>query len=96
MVISCPDTGSAVAVRVTAVVAPSVMVAAEKAKVTAAASSLSVNVMVTAELSESEPLVAVPGAIVIVSSASSELSSTPVKVTVPVVAPAGIFNCGWS
>ena len=94
IVMSTPETGSAVAVNVTVDDEFSSIESEDNAKVTAAASSLSVMVTVSAELSVKVPLVGVPGVIIIVSSASSLLSSTEVKVTVPVVDPEGILIWG--
>ena len=95
IVISCPEIGVAVAVSVTPVVSlVSTSVAADKAKVTTAASSLSSIFKVIALSSVRVAFVEAPGVTIIVSVASSELSSTAVKVIVPSVSPAKTFNCG--
>ena len=95
IVISCAEIGVAVAVSVTPVVSlVSTSVAAEKAKVTTAASSLSSIFKVIALSSLRVAFVGVPGVTIIVSSISSVTSSTVVKVIVPDVSPAKTFNCG--
>ena len=95
IVISCPETGVAVAVRVMVVLDPSTIVDEDKAIVTTAGSSLSVMVSVTAVASDKVALAAVPGVTIIVSLASSVVSFNDAKVTVAVVAPAAILNSGF-
>ena len=94
-VISNPETGSAVAVRVTES-EPSDTVSDENAKVTDDGSLISVIVTEISELSDNVAFIGVPGVKIKVSSASSNVSSTPVKVIVPVVEPAGILISGES
>ena len=94
IVMSTPETGSAVAVNVTVDDEFSSIESEDNAKVTAAASSLSVMVTVSAELSVKVPLVGVPGVIIIVSSSSSLLSLIKLNVIVPVVALNGILITG--
>jgi hypothetical protein len=97
IVISCAEIGVAVAVSVTPVVSLlSTSVAADKAKVTTAAASLSSIFKRITEASVNVPLVGVPGVTSIVSSTSSVESSTDVNVIVPSVSPAKTFNCGAS
>ena len=95
IVISNPEAFAIVAVRVTESEEFSTMVAADNAKVTTSGESSSVIVNITSEESTVE-LVGVPGVSIIVSSASSVVSSTELKVIVPVVDPVGILICGES
>ena len=94
-VMSNPETGSAVAVSVTEPLGSETF-SADKANVTADGSLISVMVKVIADASDNVPFVGVPGVKIKVSSVSSNVSSTPVKVIVPVVEPAGILISGES
>ena len=79
-----------VAVKVTSVEEFSSILSALKAKVTEGGSSLSVNAKFIAEVDVSVALTAVVGVTIMVSSASSIVSSIPEIVKVPVVEPAGM------
>ena len=94
MVISWPDTGVDVAVNVTESLEFSTKFSLDNVKVTAAESSSSVIVMFKGEVSDKEPLEGTPGVILIVSSASSELSGVVWNKIVAEVSPAAIENWG--
>ena len=93
IVMSCSDKFAAVAVSVTETLVFSTIVAADNSNVTTSGASLSLIVTVTAA-SEFVAFTAVPAVTIIVSFASSVVSSVAVNVIVPVVSPATILSCG--